>query len=116
MICQRLLQSGVLVQGTFVQERVYSVPCGRIHDLAMPDQCSDLVASCSHEEIRLWDTRRHSELLRIEVSNLDCLCLTIPKVLLAALNNPDCLTAHTECTTQCPLYMFCECKVHDTCG
>ena len=69
------------LQGTFVQERVYTAPRGRIHDLAMPHQCSDIVASCSHEEIRLWDTRMHTELLRIELPSIDCLCLTIPKVL-----------------------------------
>ena len=91
IVCQRLLQRRDVLQGTFVQERVYSAPCGQVHDLAMPHQCSDLVASCSHEEIRLWDTRRHLELLRIGLPSIDCLCLTIPKVLVLASCTAHCL-------------------------
>ena len=79
-VCWRLFQCCDVMQGTFVQERVYSAPCGRVHDLAMPHHCSDLVASCSHEEIRLWDISRQTELLRIEQPSKDFLCLTIPKV------------------------------------
>ena len=68
-----------MLQGDFIQERVYSAPRGRINDLAMAHECSDLVATCSHEEIRLWDTQRRTELLRIRQPSLDFLCLTIPK-------------------------------------
>ena len=68
-----------MLQGDFMQERMYSAPRGRINDLAMPHECSDLVASCSHEEIRLWDTRRRAELLRIRQPSLDFLCSAIPK-------------------------------------
>ena len=66
-----------MLQGDFIQERIYSAPRGRINDLAMPHECSDLVASCSHEEIRLWDTQKRTELLRIRQPSLDFLCLAI---------------------------------------
>ncbi|CAK0787486.1 hypothetical protein CVIRNUC_010706 [Coccomyxa viridis] len=66
-------------QGDFIQERVYLAPRGRINDLAVPHECSELVASCSHEELRLWDTRKRTELLRIHQPSLDFLCLALPK-------------------------------------
>lgn len=70
----------VSAQGGFVQERVYSAPCGGIRDLAAPHGCSDLLASCSAEEIRLWDVARQTELLRVHAPSLDCLCLAISQV------------------------------------
>lgn len=68
-----------MLQGDFIQERVYLAPRGRINDLAVPHECSELVASCSHEELRLWDTRKRTELLRIHQPSLDFLCLALPK-------------------------------------
>ena len=68
-----------MLQGDFIQKRMYSAPRGRINDLAIPHQCSDLVASSSHEEIRLWDTRKRIEILRIRQPSLDFLCVAVPK-------------------------------------
>ena len=76
-----MLQIGRAVQGPLVQELVYSAHSTRIHDLALPHKCSQLVASCSDGEIRLWNTERQKELVRIEQPSVDCLCLTISKVM-----------------------------------
>lgn len=50
---------------------------GGVNDVAFPDQCPDLVVSSSTGDVRIWNTRTQSELLRIQVPNLDCICTLV---------------------------------------
>ena len=48
---------------------------GRINDIAFPADYSDLFATCSVNDIRVWHSQNCTELLRIQVPNLECLCV-----------------------------------------
>lgn len=39
--------------------------------------CSELVATCSKQDIRLWDLRKNQELLRITVPNMVCNAIAV---------------------------------------
>ncbi|CAG5947586.1 cilia- and flagella-associated protein 52 [Menidia menidia] len=43
-----------------------------VNDVAIPFATSELFATCSHEDIRLWHKDRPKELLRITVPNVTC--------------------------------------------
>lgn len=45
-----------------------------VNDVAYPAGCPDLVVTSSTGDVRIWNTRSQSELLRIQVPNLDCCC------------------------------------------
>jgi len=47
-----------------------------VNDLAFPRGYSELFATCSAADIRLWHMATGSELLRIQVPNLECNCIT----------------------------------------
>lgn len=51
-----------------------------IHDVAFPQDCSDLIVTCAHEDVRVWDTHTQRELLRMKVAGQDCLSLAITQV------------------------------------
>ena len=44
----------------------------RINDIAFPHNYSELFATCSMNDIRIWNARNRQELLRIQVPNLEC--------------------------------------------
>jgi cilia- and flagella-associated protein 52 len=48
---------------------------GRINDVAFPQGYSDLFATCGRNDIRVWNANTCVELLRINVPNLECLCV-----------------------------------------
>ena len=48
---------------------------GRIVSLAYPRGFSELFATSSSSDIRVWNSRNRNELLRIQVPNLNCLCI-----------------------------------------
>lgn len=48
----------------------------RINDIAFPRGYSELFATCSENDIRVWHAKTRNELLRIQVPNLECLCVT----------------------------------------
>lgn len=48
---------------------------GKINDVAFPRGYSELFATCSENDIRVWHSRTRNELLRIQVPNLECLCV-----------------------------------------
>lgn len=62
------------------QELMQTAHCSGVHDVVFAHGCSDLVATCSHEEIRVWATKTRSELLRIRMPGVDCYCLAISQV------------------------------------
>jgi WD40 repeat protein len=47
----------------------------RINDIAFPAGYSELFATCSLNDIRIWNTKTRQELLRIEVPGLECYCV-----------------------------------------
>jgi WD40 repeat protein len=47
----------------------------RINDIAFPTGYSELFATCSINDIRVWNTKTRQELLRIEVPGLECFCV-----------------------------------------
>lgn len=47
----------------------------RINDIAFPAGFSDLFATCSINDIRVWNAKSRQELLRIEVPGLECFCV-----------------------------------------
>mmetsp|Transcript_22139 Transcript_22139/g.36672 ORF Transcript_22139/g.36672 Transcript_22139/m.36672 type:complete len:608 (+) Transcript_22139:46-1869(+) len=48
---------------------------GPISDIAYPRGYSELFATCSKGDIRVWHARNCTELLRIQVPGVDCLCI-----------------------------------------
>lgn len=48
----------------------------KINDIAYPRGYSELFATCSANDIRVWHARTRNELLRIQVPGLECLCIT----------------------------------------
>jgi len=48
----------------------------KINGVAFPRGYSELFATCSINDIRVWHARTRNELLRIQVPNLECLCVT----------------------------------------
>jgi WD40 repeat protein len=47
----------------------------RINSIAFPHEYSDLFATCSLNDIRVWNAKSRQELLRIEVPGLECFCV-----------------------------------------
>jgi len=47
----------------------------RINDIAFPSGYSELFATCSMNDIRVWNAQTRQELLRIEVPGLECHCV-----------------------------------------
>jgi WD40 repeat protein len=47
-----------------------------IADIAFPADYSEVFATCSRNDIRVWNSRSCIELLRIQVPNLTCTCIT----------------------------------------
>lgn len=47
----------------------------RINDVAFPAGYSELFATCSLNDIRVWNSKTRQELLRIEVPGLECHCV-----------------------------------------
>lgn len=47
----------------------------KINDIAFPYNYSDVFATCSMNDIRIWNARNRQELLRIQVPNLECNCV-----------------------------------------
>jgi WD40 repeat protein len=44
----------------------------KINDVAFPANYSDVFATCSMNDIRIWNAKNRQELLRIQVPNLEC--------------------------------------------
>jgi len=49
----------------------------RINDVAFPCNYSDLFVTAGINDIRVWSTKKRNELLRINVPNLECLCVAL---------------------------------------
>ncbi|KAI8927862.1 WD40-repeat-containing domain protein [Entophlyctis helioformis] len=51
----------------------------QINDICFPMESSDVFATASDTDIRIWNAHTSSELLRISVPNLECKCITFKK-------------------------------------
>lgn len=47
----------------------------RINDIAYPRGTSEIIATCSENDIRLWNANKGRELVRIQLPNLECNCV-----------------------------------------
>ena len=52
---------------------------GKINSVCYPYAYSEVFATCGTEDIRVWNARNYTELLRIRVPNLDCECICFTK-------------------------------------
>eukprot|EP01065_Artemidia_motanka_P044429 TRINITY_DN6323_c0_g1_i1.p1 TRINITY_DN6323_c0_g1~~TRINITY_DN6323_c0_g1_i1.p1 ORF type:complete len:639 (+),score=216.67 TRINITY_DN6323_c0_g1_i1:117-2033(+) len=64
---------------TFKEELRQTCHFERINDVAFPHNYSELFATSSNHDIRIWNARTSQELLRIQVQNLECNCLCFSK-------------------------------------
>jgi len=62
---------------TFTPELRGTCHYSEIFDVKFPRGCSELFATASNEDIRVWDARQRQELLRIRVPNLSCRAIDI---------------------------------------
>jgi WD40 repeat protein len=44
----------------------------KVNDICFPEGCSDLFATASDNDIRIWNIHTQQELLRVTVPNLHC--------------------------------------------
>eukprot|EP01006_Ploeotia_vitrea_P009672 TRINITY_DN23627_c0_g1_i1.p1 TRINITY_DN23627_c0_g1~~TRINITY_DN23627_c0_g1_i1.p1 ORF type:complete len:632 (-),score=45.74 TRINITY_DN23627_c0_g1_i1:83-1978(-) len=61
---------------TFKEELRQTCHYERINDIAFPRGYSELFATCSNHDIRVWNAKTAQELLRIQVQNLECNCIS----------------------------------------
>lgn len=50
---------------------------GQINDVTYPEMCPDLIVTASFGDIRVWNCNSRTELLRIQVPNLEALCANV---------------------------------------
>eukprot|EP00667_Euglena_gracilis_P013691 EG_transcript_14150 len=60
---------------TFKEELRQTCHFERINDCCFPAGYSELFATCSNHDIRVWNAKTTQELLRIQVQNLECNCV-----------------------------------------
>ncbi|NXC20565.1 CFA52 protein, partial [Corythaeola cristata] len=63
----------------FKEELITACHKEAIHDIVFPSGISDLFATCSKNDIRVWYTPEHRELLRVVVPNMTCYALDITR-------------------------------------
>lgn len=61
----------------FSSERINTCHYDKVNDIVFPVGYSDVFATCSKNDIRVWNTDTCKELLRITVLNMDCNAITI---------------------------------------
>lgn len=64
----------------FEEQTVQTAHSDKIRGLAFPDQYGEVFATCSLGCIRVWHLRGCRELLRINLPNLECRCVTFAPV------------------------------------
>jgi cilia- and flagella-associated protein 52 len=50
---------------------------GQINDVTYPDMCPDLIVTASLGDIRVWNCNSRTELLRIQVPNIEAMCAAV---------------------------------------
>jgi len=59
----------------FMAELIQTCHFSTINDIAFPAGYSEVFATCSTNDIRVWHIREARELLRVQVPNLECKCI-----------------------------------------
>lgn len=62
---------------TFAHELRSTSHAGKIYDVQFPAGSSNLFVTSSQDDFRVWNAHTCTELLRVQVPNLSCECLTI---------------------------------------
>ena len=60
---------------TLVSEIRNTCHYDRVNDVCFPKDYSDVFATCSKNDVRIWNSKTRQELLRIHVPNLECFCI-----------------------------------------
>ncbi|NXV80804.1 CFA52 protein, partial [Atlantisia rogersi] len=63
----------------FKEELIIACHSDAIHDIVFPSEMSNLFATCSKNDIRVWHTPESRELLRIVIPNVTCNAIEIMK-------------------------------------
>lgn len=58
------------------RELLQTAHSSKINDICFPSNYSEVFATCSTGDIRIWHRERSRELLRILIPNLECNCIT----------------------------------------
>ncbi|CDJ56454.1 WD domain, G-beta repeat-containing protein, putative [Eimeria maxima] len=53
----------------------HSAHVGSINQATFPEECSQILATCSASDVRLWDMKTYREMLRIQLPGVECLCV-----------------------------------------
>jgi len=64
---------------TFKEELRQTCHYDSINDIVFPNNYSEVFATCSANDIRVWNANTSAELLRIQVGTLECNCLAFSK-------------------------------------
>ena len=64
---------------TFKEELRQTCHHDCIHDIVFPSGYSEVFATCSTNDIRIWNARTSQELLRVQVGTLECNCISFTR-------------------------------------
>ncbi|CDJ33780.1 WD domain, G-beta repeat-containing protein, putative [Eimeria mitis] len=53
----------------------HSAHVGSINQVTFPEDCSQVLATCSASDVRIWDMKTYKEMLRIQLPGVECLCV-----------------------------------------
>ncbi|CDJ48002.1 WD domain, G-beta repeat-containing protein, putative [Eimeria brunetti] len=53
----------------------HSAHVGSINEATFPEDCSQILATCSTSDVRIWDMKSYREILRIQLPGVECLCV-----------------------------------------
>ncbi|KAJ7537383.1 hypothetical protein O6H91_11G003800 [Diphasiastrum complanatum] len=62
-------------KNVMVPKLLHACHCDKIYDIAFASGYSEVFATCSRDDIRIWHLHKCHELLQIQVRNKKCLCL-----------------------------------------
>ncbi|KAA0187408.1 WD repeat-containing protein 16 [Fasciolopsis buskii] len=61
----------------FSHELINTCHYAAVNDIRFPKGCSELFATCSYQDVRVFNTTTQQELLRINIPNMTCYCLDL---------------------------------------
>ncbi|CAL8081753.1 unnamed protein product [Calicophoron daubneyi] len=61
----------------FSYELINTCHYAAVNDIKFPNNCSELFATCSYQDVRVFNTNTQQELLRINIPNMTCYCLDL---------------------------------------
>lgn len=61
----------------FSYELINTCHYAAVNDIKFPRNCSELFATCSYQDVRIFNSSTQKEMLRINIPNMTCCCLDI---------------------------------------